>query len=66
MKRMKVVERANRLLDQGIDSRTAVATLIDTAPVEEKVEWFDEVPGQYLVYQLSDERKKSSDRGDSV
>lgn len=63
MKKLRIVDRANELLDQGVEPKTAVATLVDTAPVEEKVEWFDEVAGQYLVYQLSYERKKVSEPG---
>lgn len=66
MRHMKVVERANQLLDQGLDPKEAVATLIETAPIEEKVEWFDEVAGKYLLYQLSYERKKSSETEGSV
>lgn len=63
---MKVVQRANQLLDRGLDPKEAVATLIDTAPSEEKVGWFDEVAGRYLVYQSSCERKKSPEAGDCV
>lgn len=66
MKKMRIVERANQLLDQGLDPKAAVATLLDTAPIEEKVEWFDEVAGQYLVYQLSYERKKDSSPEESA
>lgn len=58
MKEMKVVDRANQLLDRGLDPKEAVATLVETAPTEEKVEWFDEVAGQYLVYQLAYERRR--------
>jgi len=58
MKQIKVVDRANQLLDRGLDPKEAVATLVETAPIEEKVEWFDEVAGQYLVYQLASERRR--------
>lgn len=58
MKQIKVVDRANQLLDRGLDPKKAVATLVETAPIEEKVEWFDEVAGQYLVYQLASERRR--------
>lgn len=61
MRKLKVVDRANELLDRGMDPKEAVATLVADAPMEEKVEWFDEVAGQYLVYQLSYERKKNSE-----
>jgi hypothetical protein len=57
MKQMKVVDRANELLDRGLDPKDAVETLITTAPIEEKVEWFDEVAGRYLVSQLAYERR---------
>ncbi len=66
MRHMRVVERANQLLHQGLDPKEAVAILIETAPIEEKVEWFDEVAGKYLLYQLSYERKKSSETEGSV
>lgn len=65
MKQMKVVDRATKLLDEGVDPKEAVATLVNTAPTEEKVEWFDEVAGQYLIYQLAYERKKKSEAEDS-
>jgi len=58
MKQIKVVDRANHLLDRGLDPKEAVANLVETAPIEEKVEWFDEVAGQYLVYQLASERRR--------
>ena len=48
------------------DPKAAVATLLDTAPIEEKVEWFDELAGQYLVYQLPYERKKDSSPEESA
>lgn len=60
MKQMKVVDRANELMDRGLDPREAVDTLIQTAPTEEKVEWFDEVAGQYLIYQLAHERREKA------
>jgi hypothetical protein len=58
MKQMKVVDRANQLLDRGLDQKEAVATLVEMAPIGEKVEWFDEVAGQYLVYQLAYQRRR--------
>lgn len=59
MKQMKVVDRANRLLDEGLESKEALGTLLAEATPEEKIEWFDEVAGKYLIYQLAYERGKS-------
>lgn len=64
MKQLKVVDRANELLDGGMDAKEAVAELVSDAPDEEKIEWFDEFAATYLVYQLASERRKA-DRADA-
>ena len=58
---MKVSERAEKLLDEGVDLEVAVERLIAEAPVEEKVEWFDQAAAKYLVYQLQLQRQRNKD-----
>lgn len=62
MKDMKVVARANELLDTGLDPEEAEVKLLAEAPDAEKIEWFDEAAGRYLVFQLDAERKRAAKR----
>ena len=59
MKDMMVVSFARELLDEGLSSDEAVTRLLAEAPDAEKIEWFNEVAGRYLVYQLDAERNRA-------
>lgn len=62
MKDMKVVIRANELLDAGLTPDDAEVKLLSEAPDAEKIEWFDKAAGRYLVFQLDAERKRAAKR----